>query len=182
MSQPRLTMPSNPIIPFLRLQNPTFPIEDIKLLYAIDPLGSPYNTTNLLAAIGGDQTLYGTNGTTLDNFLDEVWPETSATTLVKGPRVAVQGFGSDADVFQEEYSFLCGMSCLAAGGIPSLWLAQPAFQKYRTFDDDIAIVLLLSRLWMASQTTFRCLIFPIACLNRQWRGNSGREGSLWRFH
>jgi len=113
------------------LQNPTFPVENIKLLYAIDPLGSAYNTTNLLAAIGGDQTRYG-NGT-LDDFLDEVWPATSNTTLVKGARVAVQGYGSDADPFQANYyPSLCGSSCLEAGGVPSLWLAQPAFQKYRT--------------------------------------------------
>ena len=116
----------------IRLKNPTFNVSNIKLLFAIDPLGSPYNDpNNFIAAIGGDQTNYG-NGT-LNNFLDEIWPLESKTSLIKAPRAAVGGFGSDADAFQSEnYKATCGSSCLWAGGIPSVWLAQPAFQKYRT--------------------------------------------------
>jgi len=101
------------------------------MAYVLDPLGSGFNDSkNYLAALGGDQVNYG-DGSTLDAFLDEVWTS-SNVELVKAPRGAVRDFGSAADAYGGRYNRLCENNCDRNGGIPSIWLAQPAFQKYRT--------------------------------------------------
>lgn len=108
------------------------------MVYAIDPLGSSYNTTlNDLAALGGDQTLFQTTTrsqtSTLDDFLDVVWPADSSVKLYSGPQGSISGLYSSLSAFQTEYSTLCGGNCVTANGIPGVWLAQPAFQKYRKY-------------------------------------------------
>jgi hypothetical protein len=114
--------------------NPTIDFAAIKMMFVIDPLGSPYNTTyNGLAALGGDQTKYK-DDTTLNDFLDEVWPSDSTVRLYKGPRSVVSEFASSMDSVQLRYPRLCGDSCLLDGGVPAVWLAQTSFQKYRKSD------------------------------------------------
>ena len=105
------------------------------MMYVIDPLGSPFgSTTNALAILGGEQTNYARGGT-LNDFIDDVWPSDSSVQTFKAPRFAVNGFGSSMDGYQRnKYQTLCVDStqgCLSEGGIPGVWIAQPAFQKYR---------------------------------------------------
>ena len=105
------------------------------MMYVIDPLGSPYDSsTNALAFIGGEQSIYNDrDGTTLNDFIDEVWPSDSSVEIFKAPRSAIRSFGSSIDGFQRsQYRNLCGNNCLRDGGVPGVWVAQPAFQKYRT--------------------------------------------------
>lgn len=118
---------------FCRVKNPTIDLGSIKMVYAIDPLGSSYDTSiNDLAALSGDQTTYQRNGQslTLDDFLTEVWPS-GTDRLYPGPHGGVSSFYSSLVAFQDEYPSLCGRNCLRNNGIPGVWLAQPSFQKYR---------------------------------------------------
>lgn len=109
------------------------------MLYVIDPLGSPYNrSSNVLAAIGGSQTNLGDGGQTANDYLDQVWPNSSSTNveLYKIPRPAVAGYGSSIDAFQQLYTRLCDSGdCLPGGGVPGIWLTQSSFQKYRKYHE-----------------------------------------------
>lgn len=128
-----LTVLSGVVLIAKRVLNPTVDLAKIVMMYVIDPLGSPYDSsTNALAFIGGEQSNYS-GGSTLNNFIDEVWPRGSSVRIFKAPRAAVTGFGSSIDGYQNSrYEWLCGKNCRRDKGIPGVWLAQPAFQKYRT--------------------------------------------------
>lgn len=104
-------------------------------MYVADPLGSPYNASNILWAVAGEQTLYNeTDGSTLNDFLDEMWPTDTTVQMVKSSRATVgeQG-GSSMDAVQSYYPNLCGNNCVPDGGVPAIWLMQPSFQKYRKY-------------------------------------------------
>ena len=114
------------------VKKPTIPLEQIKLVLAIDPLGSPFtNTTGILTAIGGEFTTYNQTGT-LNNWLQENWPDDTAVRLAKVPRAGVPVLFSNQDAFGAQYRFFCGNSCVENGGVPSVWLAEASFQKYHS--------------------------------------------------
>jgi hypothetical protein len=114
-----------------RVKNPTIDFANIRMMFVPDPLGSPYNASNILWAVAGEQTVY--NDSTLNEFLDEMWPSDSTVQLVKSPRAGLgQEGGSSMDAVQTRYPNLCGDNCLPDGGVPAIWLMQPSFQKYRT--------------------------------------------------
>ena len=115
------------------MKNPTVNLADIVAMFVIDPLGSSWNaTTQYIAAMGGEQSAYNDTAT-MNDFMDEIWPSETGVKLLKTRRDAVGRFGSTNDVVTGAYSSLCGSNCLADGGVPSIWLAQPSFQKYRTY-------------------------------------------------
>lgn len=125
------------VIP-LRLNTPVIDFANVKLIVFVDPLGSSYNVTaNFLAAIGGEYvTVHDTtsnNKTDLNSFLDKVWPIESSVELFKinGGSVTETGYGGSEGVVTRDYGAICGESCISAGGLPAIWLAQPAFQRYR---------------------------------------------------
>lgn len=112
---------------------PTIDLAAIRAMYVIDPLGSPFNADKqALAVIGGERVKYGDDGSTINDYLDEVLLEEEDTSvmIVKTTRAAA-GFASAVDaVTGSRYQRLCGDDCLDAGGVPAVWLAQPSFQKY----------------------------------------------------
>lgn len=114
------------------VQNPTIDLSSVKAAFFADPFGAPPNGDSQLAVIGGEMSSYGANGETFNDFIDTVWPADSTLTLGKVPRAAIEASYSSMDGSTIQYRSFCGStdSCIAAAGFPSIWLAQPAFQKY----------------------------------------------------
>eukprot|EP00930_Biecheleria_cincta_P057887 TRINITY_DN43756_c0_g1_i1.p1 TRINITY_DN43756_c0_g1~~TRINITY_DN43756_c0_g1_i1.p1 ORF type:complete len:539 (+),score=70.87 TRINITY_DN43756_c0_g1_i1:73-1689(+) len=107
--------------------NPTVDLEKIKLLVSADPLGSPgIHGSDFVALIGAEAT------PGLLDLVKSVWPSESAaaTRPLFVNREYVKNNYNDADALTRDYRCSAGSKCLAGGGIPYLWLAQPGFHKY----------------------------------------------------
>lgn len=107
--------------------NPTVDLEKIHLIMSADPLGSPgIHGSDFVALIGAEAT------PGLLDLVKSVWPSESAATTrpLFVNRDYVKTNYNDADAVTRDYSCSAGSKCIASGGIPYLWLAQPGFQKY----------------------------------------------------
>ena len=114
------------------VQEPTVDLSQVRAAYFADALGIPPNDNGMLAVIGGEMSKYGNNGN-MNTFLDTVWPENAALALTKVTRTAASRDVGSIDSATSDYALLCGStgSCIAGGGVPAVWLTQPALQKDR---------------------------------------------------
>jgi hypothetical protein len=107
--------------------NPTINLSKIKLIFSADPLGaSGIDGHDMVAAMGAETT------PGLQELLSSAWPQGKEhTQLIFTNRHYMQYNGHDGDVATKYYQ--CSgppETCLANGGIPTIWLAQAGYQQY----------------------------------------------------
>jgi hypothetical protein len=109
------------------VSNPPVELSSINIMFVADRMGSPCGLEkNIIFLLGGEQTMYGEEGLTINNFIDEVWPDESNLKLVKGPLAAIDGSQVESNPWSEHYfTSPCGNRC---DGLKLAWFMQPAFQ------------------------------------------------------
>lgn len=113
------------------VQNPTVPLEKVKLVIGADPLGAQsVRGSDLLVLVGANDT------PGLESILEDVWPQKNGlqtNVYIKSSYVASNYVDTDA-VSKWYASYNCGgdgqAKCVEAGGVPYITLSQPGFQKY----------------------------------------------------
>jgi len=112
------------------LQNPTIPLEQVKLAIGADPFGAhSVRGSEALVIIGANES------PGLEALMKSVLP--TGPSEVENLYVnsnAVEGFYTDVVSSASKYSNYCGRpgqaACIPAEGVPFVWLAQLGFQRY----------------------------------------------------
>jgi hypothetical protein len=109
------------------VSNPAVNLSSIDIIIFADRIGSPPGLEkNLFFLLGGEQTTYGADGLTLNNFIDEVWPEDADLQLARAPLAAIVGTSVETTLSSDHF-FIgpCGNHC---DGLKLAWFMQSAFQ------------------------------------------------------
>jgi hypothetical protein len=109
------------------VRNAPVDLSSIDIIIFGDRIGSPYGLEkNIFFLLGGEQTMYGSDGLTLNHFIDEVWPEDSDLGLVHAPLAAIVGTTVETTLSSDHFFINpCGKHC---DGLKLAWFMQPAFQ------------------------------------------------------